>query len=55
MTAARVAKKRTRNVPDDADAPQCPDCGGIMRLRHGPHGDFWGCTAYPACKGKRPL
>ena len=30
---------------------ECPDCGSEMVLRHGPHGRFYGCSAYPNCKG----
>lgn len=29
----------------------CPICGGPTVLRHGPHGHFYGCGKYPACKG----
>lgn len=54
MTAARVAYRRTRAAPVPDDAPSCPLCHAPMRLRHGPYGDFWGCTAHPSCKGKRP-
>jgi len=37
-------------------APACPLCGKPMRqrtARQGPHAgqSFWGCTAYPGCKG----
>lgn len=49
MTAARVEARRA----GDSDAPKCPQCGATMRLRHGTHGDFWGCTAYPTCRGTR--
>lgn len=55
MTAARVEEKRRQRAPVDDDAPTCPKCGGVMRLRHGPKGDFWGCTGYPACKGTREV
>lgn len=55
MTAARVEEKRRQRRPVDDDAPVCPKCGGVMRLRHGPKGDFWGCTGYPACKGTREV
>lgn len=27
----------------------CPQCGADLVLRHGKHGSFWGCSAYPAC------
>lgn len=55
MTAARVEEKRNQRRAVDDDAPPCPICGGIMRLRHGKTGDFWGCTNYPACKGTRSI
>lgn len=53
MTAARVEAKREARQAVDDDAPKCPQCGAPMRLRHGARGDFWGCTAYPTCKGTR--
>ena len=39
--------------------PACPECGQRMVLRtarNGPHSGsrFWGCAAYPDCKGARP-
>lgn len=55
MTAARVEEKRSQRRAVDEDAPPCPVCGGIMRVRHGKTGDFWGCTNYPACKGTRNI
>ena len=37
--------------------PDCPDCGGTMRLIPKGRGktkkDFWGCTEYPGCRGTR--
>ncbi|EHJ1212961.1 hypothetical protein J9J89_004882, partial [Salmonella enterica] len=41
--------------------PDCPDCGSPMRLRKGKApgkkraSKFWGCTAYPDCKGTMPF
>ena len=55
MTAARVEEKRSQRKAVDEDAPPCPVCGGVMRVRHGKTGDFWGCTNYPACKGTRNI
>lgn len=31
----------------------CPDCGGPMVSRSSKFGVFWGCKAYPKCKGTR--
>lgn len=55
MTAARVEEKRRQRRPVDEDAPMCPKCGSVMRLRHGSKGDFWGCTGFPACKGTKEV
>ena len=55
MTAARVEEKRNQRRAVDEDAPPCPICGGVMHVRHGKTGDFWGCTNYPACKGSRNI
>jgi len=34
-------------------SPQCPTCGGPMKLRSGKYGEFWSCMKFPACKGTR--
>jgi four helix bundle suffix protein len=44
---------------DKKDGPKCPKCAKPMRLRtarQGPRAgsQFWGCSAYPDCKGVRP-
>lgn len=31
----------------------CPNCDGPMTPRTSQHGKFWGCKAYPKCKGTR--
>lgn len=50
--------------PELADRPQrppaCPHCGKAMKLRTARRGtkvgtQFWGCSAYPDCKGTRAL
>lgn len=43
-----------------AESPTCPKCRGSMIRRtakKGPNagGQFWGCTAYPKCRGMRDL
>jgi len=45
---------------ENHSAPECPVCGKPMRQRtasKGPHKgeSFWGCSAYPACTGTRPI
>ena len=32
---------------------KCPDCDGPMVSRSSKFGVFWGCQAYPKCKGTR--
>ena len=39
----------------DESAPDCPQCGKTMRRRRSAKGEFWGCSAYPACRGTRPV
>jgi four helix bundle suffix protein len=56
MTAARVAYRRGRGeAVNGEEAPKCPKCGAPMRVRNGPHGEFWGYTAHPTCKGRRAI
>jgi len=33
----------------------CPSCGGDTTLRQGRHGGFFGCNAFPKCRGNRAL
>lgn len=32
------------------EVPQCDKCGAPMKLRKSKYGEFYGCTAYPACR-----
>lgn len=48
---------KTVEAPAQASAPACPQCGKMMVLRTArrganPGNRFWGCSAYPACKGQ---
>lgn len=52
LAAARIAHR--------AQAPMCHECGKPMALRTARNGSragsqFWGCSAYPACKGALAL
>jgi len=62
--AAERMKKRNQDRadrPDSADSiPDCPKCGKPMALRTAKTGknegqQFWGCSAYPECKGTAQL
>lgn len=49
----RMSTARKEAIAQRDDAPACPSCGKQMRKRKAPKGDFWGCSAYPACRGTR--
>jgi four helix bundle suffix protein len=61
LAAARLAQRqKTRDRSDPSDPtdqiPPCPICGKLMVLRTAKSGQsagnqFWGCSAFPNCKG----
>lgn len=53
----RLMAKRieAREKQKDEDAPDCPQCGKPMPRRKSVKGEFWGCSAFPECKGTRPV
>jgi restriction system protein len=56
--AAKASPKGPAAAADRADAPLCPKCGAKMVLRTAGKGahqgkPFWGCSAYPTCRGIR--
>ncbi len=51
LMARRIESRAKQQT---ADAPECPLCGKPMRRRKSAKGDFWGCSAFPDCKGTRP-
>jgi len=59
MTRARLAARDPQPVPHP-ETPTCPLCQKPMRKRtarqgHNAGQPFWGCAAYPNCKGTRPV
>lgn len=42
-------------APAGAIGPACPDCEGPMRQRNGARGAFYGCAAFPRCRGTRQM
>ena len=47
-------------MPTESLIVHCPHCGGRMMRRTAKQGGragqtFWGCSAYPACRGTRPI
>jgi len=64
LATARLAERaKTKDQSDQSNQtnptdliPQCPQCSKPMALRTAKQGknagsQFWGCTAYPDCKG----
>lgn len=52
----RLMQKRIEaREKDFPPSPECPQCGKPMRQRKSAKGDFWGCCAYPDCKGTRSI
>jgi len=52
--------KSDRSDKSDEAAPRCMACGKLMRRRTAGRGtrvgqDFWGCSAYPDCRGIRQI
>jgi len=52
LTAKRI---ETREKQKTEASPDCPLCGKPMRQRKSAKGNFWGCSAFPECKGTRPI
>lgn len=50
-TSLRKALSGENKMP--YDEVKCPECNGDMISRRGQYGIFWGCKAYPKCKGTR--
>lgn len=46
---------KAREVPienHDSTVKKCPRCKiGVLKLRNGKNGAFWGCSRYPECRG----
>lgn len=60
LAAARIEERKRQGQADQSDKPVCPVCSGPMALRtahKGPRAgsQFWGCCAYPKCRGTRQL
>lgn len=53
LTTRRLAARE--EARDAAPAPTCPQCAQPMRRRKSAKGEFWGCSAYPECKGTKPM
>lgn len=51
------AGKRLLDFATEGDwtTPTCPNCGTKMAARDSRRGPFWGCPAYPKCRGTLPM
>lgn len=56
-TAVSPRVEPTLHPEASATPLPCPSCGKSMVQRHNrqTHASFWGCTAYPRCRGTRPV
>jgi DNA topoisomerase-3 len=51
LVAAATNTVISQNGDEASTARRCPQCGkGILVLRHGKYGDFYGCSDYPHCR-----
>lgn len=48
----KLLEKRKKEDVDE-EGQNCPICGGVMLLRKGKFGAFYGCSGYPACRFTR--
>lgn len=39
----------------DKKPEHCPECNGLLHIKSGKSGAFWGCESYPECHYTRPL
>jgi four helix bundle suffix protein len=60
LAVERIAERQRQQHTQGPSAPDCPVCAKPMSLRTAKKGknagtQFWGCSAYPGCKGIRNL
>lgn len=48
----KLLEKRKKEGVDE-EGQNCPICGGVLLLRKGKFGAFYGCSGYPACRFTR--
>ncbi|MFA5935481.1 MAG: type I DNA topoisomerase [Patescibacteria group bacterium] len=48
-------KELEAEAEKEAEGQVCPKCGKPMSVKRGRFGKFLACTAYPECKGTKPL
>ena len=50
MEASQKMADKLYDLQIREQGKQCPICGGLLLIRKGPRGPFWGCANYPTCK-----
>ncbi len=55
LTAKRLEAREKSREQTQEPSPECPLCKKAMRRRKSAKGEFWGCSAFPDCKGTRPV
>ena len=45
--------KESEQSPQQEESPSCPECGNdmVIRRRRRDNNPFWGCSAFPSCRG----
>ncbi|MDF2634551.1 MAG: topoisomerase [Pelosinus sp.] len=52
ITALCLKAKEVHIENKDANVKKCPKCKqGVLKLRNGKNGAFWGCSRFPECRG----
>jgi DNA topoisomerase-3 len=52
ITSLCLKAKEVQIENKDATAKKCPKCKqGVLKLRNGKNGAFWGCSRFPECRG----
>ncbi len=52
ITSLCLKAKEVQIENKDANVVKCPKCKqGVLKLRNGKNGAFWGCSRFPECRG----
>jgi restriction system protein len=56
----QLSDRVSNHVGVEEDNPACPECGAAMVIRTARQGaqaghSFWGCSTFPACRGRRQI
>jgi ssDNA-binding Zn-finger/Zn-ribbon topoisomerase 1 len=52
---ARIERENELRREFSRLCPECPACERAMKVKEGPHGEFWGCPGYPKCRKTEAL